>query len=68
MFEIPWLGTIKILVNGGQNLEDVPNSLPSLIMLFVTIFGFLMLIDATSLYRNKILLNDELRRIRQWKK
>ena len=68
VFEIPWLGTIKILVNGGQNLEDVPNSLPSLIMLFVTIFGFLMLIDATSLYRNKILLNDELRRIRQWKK
>ena len=68
VFEIPWLGTIKILVNGGQNLEDVPNSLPSLIMLFVTIFGFLMLIDATSLYRNKILLNDELRKIRQWKK
>ena len=68
VFEIPWLGTIKILVNGGQNLEDVPNSLPSLIMLFVTIFGFLMFIDATSLYRNKILLNDELRRIRQWKK
>lgn len=68
VLEIPWLGTIKILVNGGENLEDVPNSLPSLIMLFVTVFGFLMLIDAVSLFRNKALLDERLSRMNRWKR
>lgn len=68
VFEIPWLGTIKILINGGQNLEDVPNSLPSLVMLFVTVFGFLFLVDAFTLYRNRTALKEKLRKMDQWKR
>ena len=68
VFEIPWLGTIKILLNGGRNLEDVPNSLPSLVMLFMTVFGLLFLIDALTLYRNRQALKEELRKSYQWKR
>ena len=68
VFEIPWLGTIKILLNGGRNLEDVPNSLPSLVMLFMTVFGLLFLIDALTLYRNRQALREELRKSYQWKR
>ncbi len=52
IFEIPWLGTLKIFINGGKNLEYVTNSLPSLIMSFVTLFGFLIMLDGFTLYRN----------------
>lgn len=68
IMEIPWLGTIKIMMLGGDNLEDVPNSLPSLIMTFVTIFGFLILIDSFSLYKNRSYLVEKLREVRQWKR
>lgn len=55
IFEIPWIGTLKIMVsNGGQNLEYVTNSLPSLLMCIITVFGFLMLLDGTTLYRNQM--------------
>lgn len=67
IMEIPWLGTIKILFNGGNNLEDVPNSLSSFIMLFVTIFGFLFLIDAVMMYKNILNINKKLQQIYQWK-
>ncbi len=44
--EIPWLGTIKLFINGNTtNLSYVPNSLPSLAMSIVTIIGALFLID-----------------------
>ncbi len=44
--EIPWLGTIKLLINGNtNNLSYVPNSLPSLAMTIVTIIGAVLLID-----------------------
>lgn len=68
ILEIPWLGTIKIMMLGGDNLEDVPNSLPSLIMVFVTIFGFLILIDGFSLFKNRSYLVEKLREVRQWKR
>ena len=55
IFEIPWIGTLKILVsNGGQNLQYVTNSLPSLLMCILTVFGLLMLLDGTTLYRNQM--------------
>lgn len=66
--EIPWLGTIKILLNGGQNLEDVPNSLPSLVMLIAIVFGFLILIDALSLCKNRTILKKRLDEELQWKR
>lgn len=52
VMEIPWLGTLKILINnGGENLEYVPNSIPSLVMFFVTIFGLIILYDSIFLFR-----------------
>lgn len=68
VLEIPWLGTIKILINGGQNLENVPNSLPSLVMLIAVVFGFLILIDALSLCKNRIILGRKLEEELQWKR
>lgn len=66
--EIPWLGTLKILVNGGDNLEYVPNSLPSFVMFFLTIFGFLILLDAVTMFRNEKAMRKKLLEIRQWKR
>ena len=66
--EIPWLGTLKILVNGGDNLEYVPNSLPSFVMFFLTIFGFLILLDAVTMFRNEKAMKRKLLEIRQWKR
>ena len=64
--EIPWLGTLKILIsNGGENLEYVTNSLPSLIMCIIVIFGFLMLLDGLTLYRNQKGLIYRISRVRE---
>ena len=46
----------------------MPNSLPSLVMLFMTVFGLLFLIDALTLYRNRQALREELRKSYQWKR
>jgi signal peptidase len=52
-FEIPWLGTIKLLINGNNaNLSYVPNSLPSLAMVIVTIIGAILLIDVATVWKN----------------
>ena len=52
-FEIPWLGTIKLLINGNNaNLSYVPNSLPSLAMVIVTIIGAILLIDVAAVWKN----------------
>lgn len=68
VMEIPWLGTLKILVNGGNNLEYVPNSLPSFVMFFLTIFGLLILVDAFSMFRNERSIRERLDKIGQWKR
>ena len=53
IFEIPWLGTIKLLINGNNaNLSYVPNSLPSLAMVIVTIIGAILLIDVAAVWKN----------------
>ena len=47
VFEIPWAGTMKILFkNNGDNLDHVPNSLPSLIMAIALIISFVIVTDA----------------------
>ncbi len=44
-FELPWLGTIKLLMKGNSNLEYVPNSLPSLAMLVIIILSSIFAAD-----------------------
>lgn len=58
VIEIPWIGALKILIkNDGDNLEYVPNSIPSLIMSIVFIFSILMVIDIFSMSRNIAKIN-----------
>lgn len=68
VMEIPWLGSIKILMNGGNNLQYVPNSLPTLVMCFALLFGILTLIDSISLFKNESYIRCGLVRIAQWKR
>ncbi|MDO5853141.1 MAG: S26 family signal peptidase [Thermoplasmata archaeon] len=49
--EIPWLGIIKLVMNGSSYVDRVPNSLPSLLMAIVLVFSVIVLIDAVSLFR-----------------
>jgi len=50
--EIPWLGTIKLLMNGNtNNLSYVPNSLPSLAMTIVTIIGAVLMVDIVTQWK-----------------
>ena len=43
--EIPWIGTIKLLFKNESKLQCVTNSLPSLVMMFVTIISLFIIID-----------------------
>ena len=53
VLEIPWLGTIKLFINGNTtNLSYVPNSLPSLMMTIFSIIGAVLLIDVTLQWKN----------------
>lgn len=51
--EIPWIGCIKLMIKGSDNLKYVTNSIPSLIMSFVTIILLVFTFDAVSLYQNQ---------------
>ncbi len=62
VFEIPWVGCIKLALNGSPNLKYVENSIPSLVMTFISLFMLLLTIDACSLYRNQKKLTDRLDR------
>ncbi len=65
VLEVPWLGTLKILLNeNGKNLDHVPNSLPSLIMTFVVLISLLMIIDMRYIIKNKKELDSEIKNIR----
>ena len=68
IFEIPWLGTLKILLNGGDHLDHVTNSIPSLVMSFVTIIGLLITIDGISLYKNEKGLKNKISTLKQYKR
>lgn len=57
-FEIPWMGVPKLLLRENNNLDHVPNSLPSLMMGIITLFSLLIIIDIISIYRyNKAGMN-----------
>lgn len=62
IFEIPWVGCIKLAINGSSNLRYVENSIPSLVMAFVSIFMLLLLLDVFTVYRNQKKTTDELDR------
>ncbi len=65
VFEIPWIGALKILLkNDGQNLQYVPNSLPSLVMVLGVIFGLLIIIDAIAIHRNILKIGHERSKLR----
>lgn len=51
VLEIPWLGSLKLLINGNDHLEHVPNSLPSLIMEIILVFSLLLMIDLLAMYK-----------------
>ena len=64
--EVPWIGAMKILLKkGGENLEKVPNSLPSLAMAFLFIVSILLLVDIIAMYRNNREIRSELERMRK---
>ena len=59
VLEIPWAGTLKILFkNDGDNLDHVPNSLPSFIMAIALVISSVVVID-TFLTRRDRTTNDE---------
>lgn len=64
--EIPWIGVMKILIKkGGENLEKVPNSLPSLFMSFLLIISLLLLIDMIAVRKNSRDIERELKMVRK---
>ena len=59
--EIPFFGSIKILLkNGGDNLEYVPNSIPSFLMIVILLFGIIMLFDSMFTLRNTKNMKDRI--------
>lgn len=64
IIEIPWIGAIKILIkNDGDNLEYVPNSIPSLVMFIVLLFSILLIMDLFSIRKNTRSLKEEIKKI-----
>ncbi len=68
ILEIPWMGIIKLIMNGNNHVSHVPNSLPSLIMEIVLVFSFLILIDALAVYRFVSNTERNVSKCREWKK
>ena len=68
ILEIPWMGIIKLIMNGNTHVSHVPNSLPSLIMEIVLVFSFLILIDAFAVYRFVSNTERNVSKCRKWKK
>ena len=63
ILEIPWAGTTKILLkNDGENLEYVPNSLPSLILAFIVIILLILIVDAIFLRKNTEDMKNEMKK------
>ncbi len=65
IFEIPWVGCIKLAIKGSTNLEYVENSIPSLVMTFISLVMLLLIIDAYAIYRNQKKLIDRLDRFEE---
>ena len=66
VMEIPWLGIIKLMMNGNTHVSHVPNSLPSLLMEIFLIFAALILIDVITLHRTISSIERTLSSIEKW--
>jgi signal peptidase len=54
ILEIPWAGTLKILLkNNGDNLDHAPNSLPSFIMSIALLISLIVVVDIILMKRDK---------------
>ena len=62
--EIPWISTLKILLkNNGDNLDKVPNSLPSLIMSLALLAAAFLIIDFLSLRKENREIDKEMKKM-----
>ncbi len=68
LMEIPWLGIPKLIMKGNDNLDRVPNSLPSLIMGTIVMFSIIIIIDSISIYRFQSGTERSMRSIEKWKR
>lgn len=68
ILEIPWMGIIKLTLSGNTHVSHVPNSLPSLIMEVVLIFGLLIAFDAITVYRYNAGIEEKISKCMRWRK
>lgn len=67
ILEIPWMGSLKLLLNGSDNLSHVPNSVPSLIMEILLVFSALFLLDFLTVLRYHRQREREIEKTMGWK-
>lgn len=67
ILEIPWMGSLKLLLNGSDNLSHVPNSVPSLIMEIVLVFSALFLLDFLTVFRYHRQREKAVKKAQEWK-
>ena len=61
------MGSLKLLINGSDNLAHVPNSVPSLIMEIVLVFSALMLLDFLAVFRYNRKRQRKIELVEKWK-
>lgn len=66
IMEIPWMGCLKLLMNGSSSLSHVPNSLPSLLMGIVLVFSVLIILDLLTVLRYNRRNERRIARIEEW--
>ncbi len=66
--EIPWLGTLKLFLNGSSHLSSVPNSLPSLVMVIVLVILLIVVADAVSVYRYRRKNSEAVETLRRYRR
>lgn len=68
VLEVPWFGTIKLILNDSVKVSHVPNSLPSLIMEILCVFALLFVIDAVFLYKFNNNIQKSIKKQKEWTK
>lgn len=68
ILEVPWMGIIKLMLNGNSHVSHVPNSLPSLIMEIVLVFCFLITFDALAVYRFNSGIENRISKYTKWRR
>lgn len=68
IFEIPWFGIIKLIMNGNTHVSHVPNSLPSLLMTIISVFVLMFIIDEIGIIRYTKKVESSVSKAKSWKK